>query len=138
VQRAYTVKMPGGQEVTITKDKATVGTAAGSDIQLPASPSAAPQHAEISHKGRQVFLKPLLGEGMLDDSHTYLDGQPLRPHVSYVLGTGAKVAFGDQSAQYVFTFEENPSGGSPLMEMMVKGMAAKSAPEVKKMLDNSL
>lgn len=52
------------------------------------------QHAVLLQKGRQVFVKALVGETMMDASHTWLDGQPLRPRVAYVLGSGSKLTFG--------------------------------------------
>lgn len=57
-------------------------------------PAVADSHALLLQKGKQTFLKPLLGESLLDPSLCWKDGVALRPGVSYVLASGSSIAFG--------------------------------------------
>lgn len=52
-------------------------------------------HALLEAKGKQMFVKALVGESMLDKSYSYVDGQELRPRVSYLLASGCQLAFGE-------------------------------------------
>lgn len=56
--------------------------------------AAAPSHALLSQRSQQVFCKPLVGESIIDRSHTWKDGVELRSGVSYVLANGCQLAFG--------------------------------------------
>ncbi len=58
------------------------------------APAVADSHALLLQKGKQTFLKPLIGESLLDPSLCWKDGVALRPGVSYVLASGSSIAFG--------------------------------------------
>ncbi|KXZ48831.1 hypothetical protein GPECTOR_25g416 [Gonium pectorale] len=97
----------------------------------------AEQHALITQKGKQTFLKPLVGESLLDESRCWKDGVALRPGVSYVLANGSQLAFGTEGQALTIQFDEG-AGSNPLMEMMMKGMIANSSQEVKKAMGGGL
>ncbi|KAG2444583.1 hypothetical protein HXX76_001328 [Chlamydomonas incerta] len=142
VRAAFTLKDASGKAATHSKPTVSIGSSASSDVRI-SGPSAADEHAVITQKGKQTFLKALVGESVLDDSRTWVDGTQLRPGVAYVLGAGSRLAFGEGGGRPVrhgeerqaFTIEfEQAAGSNPLVEMMMKGMASGSSPEVKKQL----
>jgi hypothetical protein len=101
----------------------------------PRAHAVAPRHAELTQKGKQVFLTALVGEEVFDSTATFIDGDEARPRVSYVLSAGSALAFGAPgAAPYVVRFEE-PSGANPLVEMLLRGAAAGASPEVKRALE---
>eukprot|EP00775_Hariotina_reticulata_P004609 gene4609-4863_t len=102
---------------------------------LHSMPLVAPEHAELQQKGKQVFLKALQGEFVFDRTYTWIDDAEARPNVSYVLASGSVLSFGNQQQSYSIEFEE-PAGSNPLLEMMMKGMAASAAPDVQKELSD--
>ncbi|KAG2449137.1 hypothetical protein HYH02_005885 [Chlamydomonas schloesseri] len=132
VRAAFTLTDASGKATSHSKPSVSVGSSASSDVRI-SGPTAADQHAVITQKGKQTFLKALVGESVLDDSRTWLDGTQLRPGVSYVLGAGSRLAFGDERQAFTIDFEQ-AAGSNPLVEMMMKGMVAGSSPEVKKQL----
>jgi hypothetical protein len=101
-------------------------------------------HARLTQKQRgtkstatQVFLTALvdLDEGVLGNSRTWLDGQPLRPGVQYVIGSGQRVELGrarDAGGAASFTVEfAEGTGRDPLVEMMMAGMAGSQGGKLK-------
>ncbi|KAG2444580.1 hypothetical protein HXX76_001325 [Chlamydomonas incerta] len=132
VRAAFTLKDASGKAATHSKPTVSIGSSASSDVRI-SGPSAADEHAVITQKGKQTFLKALVGESVLDDSRTWVDGTQLRPGVAYVLGAGSRLAFGEERQAFTIEFEQ-AAGSNPLVEMMMKGMASGSSPEVKKQL----
>eukprot|EP00198_Chlamydomonas_reinhardtii_P000197 XP_001689532.1 predicted protein [Chlamydomonas reinhardtii] len=78
VRAAFTLTNASGNATAHSKPAVSVGSSASSDVRI-SGPNAADQHAVITQKGKQTFLKALVGEGVLDDSHTWVDGTQLRP-----------------------------------------------------------
>ncbi|GIL73927.1 hypothetical protein Vretimale_5123 [Volvox reticuliferus] len=134
VTAAFTLTDGQGQSITYNKAQSIIGSSSSCDVKV-AGPQVAAQHAVIIQKGKQTFLKPLVGEDMLDDSRSWKDGVALRPKVSYVLASGCRLAFGTPETSFTIGFEEG-TGSNPLVEMMMKGMLANSSPEVKRVLDS--
>jgi hypothetical protein len=90
----------------------------------------APQHVLLKQTGKQVFATALVGEDMFDQSFVWLDGDPMRPAVQYVLANGASLAFGGwQRTHRTTTVWRAPAGqysNSTSMHMpglAVRGMA---------------
>jgi hypothetical protein len=135
------IELPDGQEWTCGSDggkaQFQLGAAAG---------GVAGVHVRLTQKGRrQVFLTALVGESVLDDSRTWLDGQPLRPNVQYVIGSGQRIDMGrltldeagagasaapatsapPAAAAFRVEFVEG-EGRDPLVEMMMAGFAGGS------------
>ncbi|GIL54157.1 hypothetical protein Vafri_9738 [Volvox africanus] len=134
VTAAFTLTDEQGKSMTYNKAQSIIGSSSSCDVKV-AGPQVAEQHAAIIQKGKQTFLKPLVGEDMLDDSRSWKDGVALRPGVSYVLASGCRLAFGTPETCFTIGFEEG-TGSNPLVEMMMKGMLASSSPEVKRALDS--
>ncbi|GLC45518.1 hypothetical protein PLESTB_001202300 [Pleodorina starrii] len=132
VAAAFTLTDRHGKSTTYSKAQNIIGSSPSCDIKIDGAQVAA-EHAAIIQKGKQTFLKPLVGESMLDDSLSWKDGVALRPGVSYLLATGCSLAFGTSERSFTIQFEEG-SGSNPLVEMMMKGMLANSSGEVKKAL----
>ena len=119
---AYTVTSSGGERWTVDAPSWLVGSAVAADLRL-SHPGVADRHAELTTKGKnQVFAKALVGDFVLDDSRSWLDGAQMRPNVAYVLGSGAKLEFGSQGGGVTYTVEfEEGSGANPLVEMLMQG-----------------
>lgn len=133
VRAAFTLVSPDGSKKTYEKAQCTVGSGASCDIRI-SGKQVADSHALLLQKGKQTFLKPLLGESLLDPSLCWKDGVALRPGVSYVLASGSSIAFGEESQAYKIEFDEG-TGSNPMVEFMMKGMLARSGnDEVKKAL----
>uniref|UniRef100_A0A383WP24 FHA domain-containing protein n=1 Tax=Tetradesmus obliquus TaxID=3088 RepID=A0A383WP24_TETOB len=129
---AYTLKPSAGQEICVNQVKYLVGSGPAADLKLQGANVAA-EHAELQQKGKQVFLKALQGESVFDRTYTWIDDAEARANVSYVLASGSTLAFGEQQQSFMVEFEE-PSGTNPLVEMMMKGMAAGADVQVQKEL----
>ncbi|KAF8060012.1 hypothetical protein HT031_004950 [Scenedesmus sp. PABB004] len=103
------------------QDKLLVGSGPGAGLQLA---GLAAEHAEVSQKGKQVYVKALVGgESVFDSTCTWIDGVEARPHVGYVVASGAALAFGGERGpgELAFTVEfDQPSGANPLVEMMMQ------------------
>jgi len=144
--RAVTIRVADGTnrilEVDLDKQEWTCGSdGAKASLQLgDAAGGVEPTHVRLSHKkgsGKQVFLTALanVDDGVLGDSRAWLDGHPLRPGVSYVIGSGQRVDMGRlvaeggaAAAAAAFTVEfPEPAGSNPLVEMMMAGMAGSGA-----------
>jgi hypothetical protein len=139
-----------GRTIEVTDAEWTVGSDA-SKASCGAGTEAggvAAVHARLTQKRRgtsaatQVFLTALvdLDEGVLGNARTWLDGQPLRPGVQYVIGTGQRVEMGATggggggggggASAFTVEFSEG-SGHDPLVEMMMAGMAGSQAAKLK-------
>lgn len=129
-----TLQTPSGQQKTIKKDFFSIGTAGGSDLLLEAQ-QVAEEHACIEVKAGRLYCSALVGDpdNFLDETRTWLNDSELRPGCSYLLTPGAKLAFGDKSAQYTVNFEEK-SGPDPIGDMLMKGMLNNASPEVRKQM----
>ncbi|DBA66928.1 TPA: hypothetical protein ACH3X2_002044 [Trebouxia sp. C0005] len=112
----------------------SIGTAGGSDLLLEAQ-QVAEEHACIEVKAGRLYCSALVGDpdNFLDETRTWLNDTELRPGCSYLLTPGAKLAFGDQSEQYIVNFEEK-SGPDPIGDMLMKGMLNNASPEVRKQM----
>jgi hypothetical protein len=101
-------------------------------------PPVAPRHAQLTQKGKQLFLSALVGEDVFDATNTFIDGDEARPRVSYVLAAGSTLAFGGSGggggASFVVRFEE-PTGSNPLVEMLMRGVTAGASPDVRRALE---
>lgn len=149
---ALTVRLEdgSGRTIEVTEPEWTCGSN-GSKASTQIGDEArgvAAVHAKLTQKRRgtstatQVFLTALvdLDEGVLGDSRTWLDGQPLRPGVQYVIGSGQRVEMGEggggggggggSGAAFTVEFAEG-SGRDPLVEMMMAGMAGSQAGKLK-------
>eukprot|EP00882_Tetradesmus_deserticola_P006875 GHRQ01007242.1.p1 GENE.GHRQ01007242.1~~GHRQ01007242.1.p1 ORF type:complete len:170 (+),score=30.73 GHRQ01007242.1:122-631(+) len=130
--QAYTLQPSTGPRVSVNQARYLIGSGTAADLKLKGSNVAA-EHAELQQKGKQVFLKALQGESVFDRTYTWIDDTEARANVSYVLASGSALAFGEQQQAFVVEFEE-PSGANPLVEMMMKGMAASADEQVQKEL----
>lgn len=141
---AVTVRFEDGRTVEVTDAEWTVGSDAKSaSCQAGSAPIVAAVHARLNQKRRgtsaatQVFLTGLvdLDEGAFGNSRTWLDGQPLRPGVQYVIGSGQRVeigATGGVGGASAFTVEfSEGTGRDPLVEMMMAGMAGSQGAKLK-------
>mmetsp|Transcript_2933 Transcript_2933/g.6424 ORF Transcript_2933/g.6424 Transcript_2933/m.6424 type:complete len:178 (-) Transcript_2933:941-1474(-) len=125
------VVVASGEKTCLTgKDAYKVGTSGSCDVKVQGH-GIASEHAVIEFKKSQFFCRALVGEDMFDSSSCFLNGTEMRPRVAYLMGSGATLGLGPGgSSQVLLQLEyQEGSGSNPLLEMMAKGLAAKSTNE---------
>jgi len=139
----------GSGDTKVINGPILVGSAKACDIQIV---SAQPRHAKLEVKGGRLFCTALTaGTKPIPDpsdiyamppssqvSQVFIDDNEIRPGVAYLVAPAATIRFGtdpsDALATWVAHFEEQ-NNTSPIMEMMMKGMAQSASEDVKKKLD---
>ncbi|GMH36407.1 hypothetical protein BSKO_04275 [Bryopsis sp. KO-2023] len=125
------LRLPSGDDVVVDKVELVVGSASGTDL-LMEGPNVGDEHARIELKQGRVYCTALVGEegSLTAESYTWIDGNPIRPGIAYMLSPGSNVAIGEESNSLKLDFEET-GGASWVVENMVKMMANQCTDEGK-------
>lgn len=120
------IRLPSGQKWHFIKEDIKIGTGHACDLKLESS-KVAEHHATLHVRGKQLFCQAVVGkeDGIWGESHTWLEGQQLRPGVSYLLGSGAKLAVGEPRPCMTLEFPEFDAK-NPLVEIMAENFAART------------
>lgn len=115
-----TIRTPAGQKWHFVKDEIKVGKSSSCDLKAD-NPKVADHHLTLQVRGKQVFCRALVGaeEGIWGVSRTWLDGQQLRPGISYLLGNGTELSIGEANHSYLVEFPE-ANASNPMLESIMQ------------------